>query len=105
LRSSINNNMLKTATTTAEAAAATTTMNDNATAIKNDDSSSMAGPTYELGIADDGSQVVWIDGAFKAGESDLNIFRKCIWGGLKSKIPAGKKAIADGGYTGEHPSI
>ena len=90
----------------AAATAATTTMTDDrqpTTTLENDNNSSMSYPTYELGIADADSQVVWIDGPFKAGESDLNIFRK--GGGLKSKMPDGKKAIADGGYTGGHPSI
>ena len=32
--------------------------------------------TYELGIVDYDSQVFWIDGPFKAGESDINIFCK-----------------------------
>lgn len=41
-------------------------------------------------------------GPFPAGNSDINIFRK---GGLKEKLPCGKKAIGDRGYRGEKEKI
>ena len=39
----------------------------------------------------------------KADFSDLHIF--CDAGGLKEKIPAGKKMIADKGYIGHDPEL
>jgi DDE superfamily endonuclease len=42
---------------------------------------------------------VWINGPFKAGLSDMHVFR--MENGLKSMIPEGKKLIADNGYKGE----
>jgi hypothetical protein len=41
---------------------------------------------------------VWINGPFRAGEKDLDIYKKD--GGLMSKIPNGKRAIGDRGYSG-----
>jgi hypothetical protein len=40
-----------------------------------------------------------MNGPFPAGKPDIEVFRHP--GGLKTKIPAGKKAIADNGYRGE----
>lgn len=57
-----------------------------------------AGLTYELGISIYKNRLVWINGPFKAATHDRNIF---ITKGLADKIPAGKKAVADRGYTGE----
>jgi len=37
--------------------------------------------------------VIWVNGPFPAGDTDLVIFRKD--GGLKQRIPPGKKVIAD----------
>jgi hypothetical protein len=60
-----------------------------------------AGVCYELGISLTESCLVWMNGPFKAGESDRKIFKTR---GLKAKLKAiGKKGIADGGYTG-HPN-
>jgi hypothetical protein len=60
-----------------------------------------AGVCYELGISLTESRLVWMNGPFKAGESDQKIFKNR---GLKAKLKAiGKKGIADGGYTG-HPN-
>jgi hypothetical protein len=55
------------------------------------------GLAYEIGIAIFHNKVVWINGPFQAGNNDLMIFRKPD--GLKSKLPAGKMAIADRIYT------
>jgi DDE superfamily endonuclease len=54
---------------------------------------------YELGVHLTESKLVWINGPFKAGDSDLVIFRKPD--GLKSKIPDNKLVIGDKGYCGE----
>jgi hypothetical protein len=54
---------------------------------------------YELGILIHNSQLVWINGPFPAGQSDLQIF--CKEGDLKSKIPAFKRIVGDEGYKGE----
>jgi len=59
-----------------------------------------AGVNYELGIALSLNRLVWINGPFKAGESDLRVFKRY---GLRAKLKALKKrGIGDGGYTG-HP--
>ena len=58
------------------------------------------GVAYEIAIDVFENRVAWINGPFKAGESDLTIFRK--ENGLKSKIPPGKLLIADNGYGGEN---
>ena len=58
-----------------------------------------AAVNYELGISVFGNQLVWMNGPFPAAEHDITVFRKPQ--GLKSKIPAGKKVIADKGYRGE----
>jgi hypothetical protein len=57
------------------------------------------GVVYELAIAVYDSRLVWINGPFPAGTSDIDVFRKP--GGLKSKVPKGKRVIADQGYVGE----
>jgi hypothetical protein len=55
------------------------------------------GVTYELGILVYHNQLVWISGPHKPrGGRDLENFRAP--NGLKSKIPQGKKAIADAIY-------
>ena len=61
------------------------------------------GVAYELGISIWNSQLVWVNGPFKGGMKDLLIFREP--NGLKSKIPAGKKILADSGYPGEHSKV
>jgi hypothetical protein len=55
-----------------------------------------AGVVYELAISIFRGSLVWINGPFPAGQSDLAVFRKPD--GLKSKIPEGKRIIADQGY-------
>jgi hypothetical protein len=57
---------------------------------------------YEIAISVYTQQVVWISGPHRAGENDISVFRKD--GGLKEKIPPGKRVIADNGYRGE-PAI
>jgi len=58
-----------------------------------------AGLAYELGISVFENKLVWINGPYPCGDSDLVIFRK--EDGLRSKIPPGKKVIADRGYSGD----
>jgi DDE superfamily endonuclease len=58
-----------------------------------------AGVVYELAISIYYGSLIWINGPFPAGQSDLTVFRKP--NGLKSKIPEGKKIIADQGYLAE----
>lgn len=61
-----------------------------------------AGVNYELGIALYESKLIWMNGPFRAGESDNRIFKRY---GLKAKLNAtGKRGIGDGGYTG-HPKL
>jgi hypothetical protein len=64
---------------------------------------SQAGVSYELGIAIHANQLVWINGPFPASEHDITIYRKD--GGLKSKIPEGKRLVGDEGYKGESETI
>ena len=54
-----------------------------------------SGLAYEVGISIFTSQVVWVNGPFPAGMGDDDIF---FGKGLKDRIPAGKKVIADGVY-------
>jgi len=55
-----------------------------------------AGINYELGIALKESKLIWMNGPFRAGETDQVTFRNR---GLREKLrEMGKKAIADGGY-------
>jgi len=56
-----------------------------------------AGLSYELGISIYKNKLVWINGPFKAATHDKTIFKK----DLSKKIPAGKRAIADRGYSGK----
>ena len=55
--------------------------------------------SYEIAIDIFESKLVWLNGPFPAGQSDLAIFRK--EDGLKSKIPHGKRIIGDRGYRGD----
>jgi hypothetical protein len=56
--------------------------------------------SYELAISIHGPKtLIWINGPFPAGHSDLKNFRKP--NGLKEKIPEGKRIIADQGYKAE----
>ena len=56
-----------------------------------------AGVTYEIAIAIFHNQVVWTIGPFPAGHNDKKVFKEK---GLYDKIPKGKFALADDGYTG-----
>jgi hypothetical protein len=57
-----------------------------------------AGFNYELGIAVASQKLVWMNGPFKAGRSDKQIF---VENGLKQKLlQLGKKCIGDGAYNG-----
>lgn len=58
---------------------------------------------YELGVDLVQSKLVWINGPFRAGNTDLNIFRR--EDGLKSRIPAGMMLIGDKGYDGERQVV
>ena len=49
---------------------------------------------YEVAIDAYTSKVVWINGPFRGGEHDKNIYA----GGLREKIPRGKKVICDRVY-------
>lgn len=56
------------------------------------------GVSYELAISIHESKLVWINGPFKAGTRDIDMFNAPA--GLGSKIPAGKKVLVDQGYPG-----
>jgi hypothetical protein len=61
-----------------------------------------AGVGYELGIAIATSRLVWMNGPYPAGDSDLRIFKRR---GLKKKLTeANKRGIADSGYPG-YPTL
>jgi hypothetical protein len=61
--------------------------------------SKSAGLAYELAVSIFDGKLVWVNGPFPAGQNDIQMYRKDD--GLKSKIPAGKRVIADQGYLGE----
>ena len=52
------------------------------------------GLAYELALDLFRSKLVWVNGPFKAGHSDRQIYKQA----LRSRIPQGKKVVADGGY-------
>ena len=54
------------------------------------------GYSYEVALSLYDSKIIWIDGPFPAATGDLTTF--CHDGGLKSKIPPGKKLMADLSY-------
>ena len=56
---------------------------------------------YEIGLSLYDNQIVWFNGPFPASKNDISIFRA----GLKTKIPKGKKFVADQGYKGEKELI
>lgn len=61
------------------------------------------GITYELGILLCHQQLIWMNGGFKAGNNDVQIFSQ---GGLKEKLEAsGKRMIGDRGYQGHQAVI
>jgi len=57
------------------------------------------GFSYELALAIDEDKCIWRNGPKMAGTSDYDIFAEAQ--GLREKIPAGKKGIADRGYRTE----
>lgn len=57
------------------------------------------GLAYEIVVDIRKSDVVWIKGPFPAGTPDVAIY--CSEGGVKEKMPYGKRMIADRGYRGE----
>ena len=62
-----------------------------------------AGINYELGILLTSSRLIWMNGPFKAGMSDKQIFKEK---GLKEKLKSvGKKGIGDLGYTGHYNEL
>jgi len=55
-----------------------------------------SGVNYELAVSLKESKLIWMNGPFKAGKSDMKVFREH---GLRDKLRQLKKvAIADGGY-------
>ena len=62
-----------------------------------------SGINYELGIAVATQSLIWMNGPFKAGKSDLQIF---LGAGLRDRLSQlGKKAIGDGIYRGNQDTI
>ena len=62
-----------------------------------------AGINYELGIALATGKLIWMNGPFKAGRNDLNIFTQ---EGLEERLRIlGKKSLGDGGYAGHHETV
>lgn len=59
--------------------------------------------TYEIALAIHHEQLIWTNGPFPAGQNDMKVFKKP--GGLLSRIPDGKKIIADQGYVGEPDKV
>lgn len=55
-----------------------------------------AGLSYEIALSLWSDRCIWVNGPFKAGTSDLAIYKQP--NGLHSVIPMGKKVIADDGY-------
>ena len=55
--------------------------------------------SYEIAIDIFESKLVWLNGPFPAGQTDLAIFQK--EDGLKNEIPNGKCIIGDRGYCGD----
>ena len=51
---------------------------------------------YEVAISIFGGDIVWVNGPFKGGESDITIFRN----DLKNMLSEGEKVEADKGYAG-----
>lgn len=51
------------------------------------------GLSYEIGVSVQNNQCVWIKGPERASTNDLAMFRAP--NGLKSRVPPGKKVIAD----------
>lgn len=56
-----------------------------------------AGLRYEVGIALESGEIVWVHGPFPASKSDLHIFRR----GMKDALAPDERVVADKGYAGE----
>jgi hypothetical protein len=54
---------------------------------------------YELAISVWNGKLVWINGPFPAGETDIIVYKKP--GGLQSKVPEGKRIIGDKIYVSQ----
>lgn len=54
---------------------------------------------YEIALDIHSNNIVWINGPFEAGKTDLVIFNED--NGLKTKIPSNYRIIGDMGYAGE----
>ena len=62
-----------------------------------------SGINYELGICLAKRNLIWMNGPFKAGRTDLQVF---VGGGLRDQLrQLGKKAIGDGIYRGNQDTI
>ena len=62
-----------------------------------------AGINYELGIALATGKLIWMNGPFRAGRNDLNVFTQ---EGLEERLRIlGKKSLGDGGYAGHHETV
>lgn len=55
--------------------------------------------SYEIGLDINSNNIVWVNGPFKAGNTDLVMFQAP--NGLKSMIPPNYRIIGDMGYAGE----
>jgi hypothetical protein len=53
---------------------------------------------YELALSIFEDSLIWMSGPYPAGKNDISVFHE---GGLKNKIPAGMKGVANNGYLGE----
>jgi len=58
--------------------------------------SKQPGLAYEIAISAPDGNLIWVNGPFPAGTHDLDIYQKPD--GLMSRLPVGKKLIADTGY-------
>lgn len=56
------------------------------------------GLTYEIVMSIYTSKVLWANGPFPAGKSDISMFRE---GGLLERMPEGGRLVGDEGYRGE----
>ena len=52
---------------------------------------------YEIALSLSKSNSIWVNGPFRGAEHDITVMRRA----LLHKIPFGKFAIGDGGYTGK----
>ena len=54
---------------------------------------------YEIGFSIFGGDIVWANGPFRAGESEINIFK--MEGGLRENMLPSEAIECDGGYQGD----